>query len=816
MTDTVISTYSTTPITLVDNDTLYLIDIGSLVTSDVAVTWDLDSTPDIPPGVVITNYGMIYSTGDRAFETDNDPDGPQALYLTNYGTIGSSADDALKIGEDLEEGSVIVIENFGSIMTEGTGGDNGQALDLNDLETVGATIINHALAEIKAADADAMRPGNGSIVTNYGWIYGGAEDPTDGNDGVDFQDYGGTVYNMAGGLIEGTRHGITGDGASTVENHGEIVGHRGGGLNFDTASDTTTTVKNWGSITGTAEGDQDGDGIDVDGLADIENYGLIEAFGTWDDGLSEAITIGGGQVTNSTDGIIRSVERAINVDDSEEGSAFDAFELINAGLIEAGNFEAVVIIGDQDDTISNLAGGEIIGSVFTDAGMDTFNLFAGSMLTGAIDGGDDEDSIYLFGETPADEGTLNATVNVERLVVESGQWTIAASQSFSDEIIVESLATLILGDGVELGGDIELKGLLKVMGTGLVELDQEIGGMGDVELYGGGTFALSSTANSYAGGTQLTGEGTTLRVEAMGAAGTGAIGFGTGGQTLVLDELALASPIALAGYAFSNSIEGFGEGDAIVLEDMTFAAGAKAEFDGSTGKLTVSSYGETVELELLDPDQSSFTVENDGEGGSQVVLKNVGVEIRGTNKDNKITATKTPNGQDLPTDADDVIRSRGGDDKVAGLGGNDDIKGGKDNDTLKGGLGDDWLNGGFGKNKLNGGDGYDAFVFDTKLGKGKDAPEGAKFSYSIIKDFEVGADLVLLSQKIFKGLDTGPLDPSQFENGKKASGDDATVLYHKKSGKIAYDKDGSGGKDAVVFAKVDKGTDLSADDFLVI
>jgi hypothetical protein len=57
------------------------------------------------------------------------------------------------------------------------------------------------------------------------------------------------VSNHAGGLIDGTRHGITGDNPVTVTNeaNGVIKGEAGSGINLDTASDTTTTITNHGS-----------------------------------------------------------------------------------------------------------------------------------------------------------------------------------------------------------------------------------------------------------------------------------------------------------------------------------------------------------------------------------------------------------------------------------------------------------------------------------------------------------------------------------------------------------------------------------------
>ena len=88
------------------------------------------------------------------------------------------------------------------------------------------------------------------------------------------------------------------------------------------------------------------------------------------------------------------------------------------------------------------------------------------------------------------------------------------------------------------------------------------------------------------------------------------------------------------------------------------------------------------------------------------------------------------------------------------------------------------------------------------------------FSFSKIKDFATGEDQILLDSLIFKALEPGPLSPDAFAIGKKAKSDDVHILY--KNGEIRYDKDGEGGKAAVLFAKVDPSLAIDADDFLVI
>jgi hypothetical protein len=104
-------------------------------------------------------------------------------------------------------------------------------------------------------------------------------------------------------------------------------------------------------------------------------------------------------------------------------------------------------------------------------------------------------------------------------------------------------------------------------------------GAGSIVLNGAGRLTLSA-ANTYTGGTTLENTGT-LRLTALGAAGTGTIDFVSGTPTL---SIALA---ALSSHIFSNTIDGFGFGDAIDLTGLGFVSGkTTATLSGTT--LTVS------------------------------------------------------------------------------------------------------------------------------------------------------------------------------------------------------------------------------------
>ena len=167
-----------------------------------------------------------------------------------------------------------------------------------------------------------------------------------------------------------------------------------------------------------------------------------------------------------------------------------------------------------------------------------------------------------------------------------------------------------------------------------------------------------------------------------------------------------------------------------------------------------------------------------------------GVKIMGTNQDDTITASKTVAGELLPTDRGDIIIGRKGEDKLKGLDGNDWIVGGKQRDIVVGGNGED------------------AFVF-------KSPPK--KKHADTIKDYEVGVDKIVLSSDSFGGIGSGALAGKYFKKGKEAGDKSDKILYQKSTGKISYDADGSKPKsDPKLFAKVDKGLKLNADDFFVV
>ncbi|WP_061025446.1 calcium-binding protein [Bradyrhizobium sp. CCH5-F6] len=638
---TLVSGNSSNPVTLANNDHLTVL-AGATLSGSTPVTWIGGSTA---PGALVDNFGTI-SGSSRAIYTSGSTSGSFTINNEAGATI-TAIKDAVKIS-NLVSGTTgtLTITNEGTISSTGTGGNAGQALDLDDVNSsdVQTIITNAAGAVISAADADAVRAGANATIYNYGLIVShNASASSSGNDAIDFQSVngGGVIYNYAGGIIDGARHGITGDQPITVSNDGTITGEAGAGINMDSAPDTTTTVTNHGTIAGTSVGGADADGIDVDGLVWIDNFGTIEAVGLVDaaNGLNEALAIGGGFVHNEVGGLIVSDQRAITVDDSDDGDAFGVMTIINDGTIRGNNGEAISIVGTFGDSLTNSATGKIIGGIFTDGGDDTLsNDGTITALHGsAVNLGDGDDLLI-------NRGTITGAVQ---------------TGAGDDEIITTS--TGIFDGAVSMGdGDDKLGNSGKITGT--VDM-----GAGDdvVNLYIGtnvtGTIQLGTgndrlTADMYQsqGFTVDAGDGDDLVTTSFG---NDVIHGGVGNDTIYASEgddevFGDDGDDLLVGEAGSDLLDGgagndrilAGAGDTVLggagddTIELTAYRGTPASIDGGDGNDTLvltdtgtgALLGTVVHVEKLDVQSGIWRIK-DAAGYSEIdVQSGAGVVLEGS------------------------------------------------------------------------------------------------------------------------------------------------------------------------------------------
>ncbi|NWB89683.1 autotransporter outer membrane beta-barrel domain-containing protein [Pseudomonas agarici] len=441
-----IDTSTATAQTLSSSDSLTVSAPGSLSTTKVAVTLkDGTSTK----GVVIDNAGTIASTGGRAIDSSGDLNAARNYSIYNrVGGVIQGANDALRIDSNFASGSLL-IDNSGTIRSA-----TGQALDLDAIRSanVTTTLINRAGGLIRGDASDGMKTGGNATITNYGEISTGDTHSSDEKyDGVDIDSATGvTVTNY--GLISGGRHGITTDLGATLTNYGTVIGRNGSGF----GSDGDGTVINHGTITGAFSGlqpDGDGDGVDIDKIAHIENYGIIQGVGAGGvdkNGFangSEGIALGGGYVFNGIGALVSGANNAVLVDDGSDGPGVAATTLENHGTIQGLGGFGVKFVGEFADTVINA--GTISGSnglaLDLGGGDDKLILRNASRFIGLVDGGSGNDRLSMDDSAG---GSFGESRNFEWLDVKQGAWTLTGSGDFSDGGEIFSGAKLINQGGI--------------------------------------------------------------------------------------------------------------------------------------------------------------------------------------------------------------------------------------------------------------------------------------------------------------------------------------------------------------------------------
>jgi outer membrane autotransporter protein len=517
--DLLITTPDQGGVVLSGTDKLTITSTGGITSSAKAVSFKGTTSG---AGVIVDNSGTIKSTGGRAFDSSGDETLPRNYSITNRaGGVITSTDDAIRIDSNFPSGSIL-IDNSGTIRST----SEGQGIDLDAVRGAGVTttIINREGGLIRGDFSDGMKTGSNATITNYGEI--SSEDSTTADqkfDGIDIDSATGVTINNYG-LISGGRHGITTDLGATLINYstGIIIGRNGSGY----GSDGNGTVINYGTITGSNNGLQpngDGDGVDIDLIAHIENYGIIKGLGASgvDKGGSangsEGIAAGGGYIYNATNALISSVDSAILVDDGSGGSGAGATTLINYGTIEGLNGFGVKLVGEFDDSVFN--NGLISGSnglaLDFGGGNDTLTLGHNSRFVGRVDGGTGTDTV-IMDDTLG--GSFGASQNFESLQVRQGTWTLTGSGDFSSGGSVSSGAELINQGGI----------------AGSMTVDQ------------GGVFAGGGTV----GGLDV--NGTLLSSKALGAAQVNGNLNMSSGSTLVFGTDAGGAVINVSGNANLN------------------------------------------------------------------------------------------------------------------------------------------------------------------------------------------------------------------------------------------------------------------------
>lgn len=531
----------------------------STVSSTGSITVGSGNAVVMSGSSTVVNNGTIQQTGGGR-GINNSVNGSD-LTINNAGRILAVSSDAIRIDSAATH---VSITNSGTISVS----DGGQALDLAAITTGTNIVTNLASGVISTLGEDAVRPGRNGVVNNAGLILATLTSGTApaGGDGIDVRTFTGiSVTNT--GTIAG-RHGIATDGNNagpsllTVTNNagGTIQAFNGSGINVDGLS-TSVVVNVTNALGATIKGgvdalatNGDGDGVDVDGIVTLVNSGDIlglGAKGTGSDGganNAEAISIGGGTITNNATGqIIGSTTSAdapngdptragngILVDNSSGGNALAALNLTNSGLVHGKSGFAVKTVGSFADTITNNAGGVIRGSgtntvaVQTGGGSDTVTN-RGSIVGDsgrAIDLEDGDDTLIVEGGAASVTGNISGGAGANTMTIKPGagnSFSYSGTISNFNSVTVESGTVTFSGNNTYAGDTNVDGGVLRLMGAGNI-------GTGDVRVSSAAVLDITGIT----AGTLVIGAGRDLAVDGtVRATGKtlvagGQVGRGTG------------------------------------------------------------------------------------------------------------------------------------------------------------------------------------------------------------------------------------------------------------------------------------------------
>ena len=576
----------------------------------------------------IQNDGMIKQTGTGRAIRDNT--GGLTLTVTNSaGALLQAADaDAIQMNR---ANSNISFDNHGSVISLNASAGGSQAIDWNAITTGSNTLHNFPTGFIQASEADAVRPGvNGSVI-NEGTIKA-VTSTASSSDGVDGQTNNGLVINNTGhGLIEGGRHGITAGAVDdtvnftlsvTNQHNATIQGDDGAGINIDGFNaNEVVTIQNQGTITGNGV-TGDGDGVDVDGIVNLTNTGVIQSFNAFSalpGGASEGVTTGGGTITNSgtiegevADGNANAVGRGITlagVDTSGTPEPIYANSVItNNGFIKGQTDSAIVVLGAASGftvTINNErrgtieGGGDTTAAIQTGADNDTLNN-AGAVIADtsgkAIDLGDGDDTLNITGGTI--HGDISGGSGTNTCTIDPGLihfFTYTGSISDFDSVEIKSGVVSFFGASSYTGTTTVSGGILiaanstgSATGSGPVQVTRgALGGngsiAGDVTIGGGrGPAVLTPAA--------LPGNHPTLTIESS-------LTFQTGGSYL---------------YTFEASRNN-SRADEVIANGVTITGGATLNVLGIIlGRLPVGTTFTVINNTAATPIAGTFVNLHDG------------------------------------------------------------------------------------------------------------------------------------------------------------------------------------------------------------
>lgn len=569
--------------------------LGFSQTTITGTTTDNTSTA----ALVITNAGSPYTLAETS--TYQLASGAADTYAIRI----NSANVTLSIQGALVTERLLSSDSDAAALRATGGTTSGINVTVGSLTNTTASILSKGNDAVKftGVGTSTVSP---NILTNYGVIRsegrintsGGAANTYIVSDAVTM---GSNTTLNNHGTVSGSRHGVDGGAISgvTINNYegGLLVGRNGSGIGADTTSANAAdyVVNNRGTIRGDYAGagnifdrannaslNGDGDGVDIDGAATINNFSTGQILSTGAGGFdsggrannSEAISIGGGVIVN--DGLIRGADRGIvvnndsNVTGTRSGVAATTITNNAGAIIEGQNGFAIRLenkLGDarDNDTITN-AGTIIGGGSIPDPAAVVLRQdgLADPNSTGTLDGVSytgTGDARFIRGDGAAVQMGEGADTLTNTGIITGGTGRAISMEGGSDTVnynagtITGSIDggagadTLNLGSGVNATSAILNFEQVNVA-TGAATLSGVVGGA-SLTKGGAGTLVLSG-ANTYTGLTTV--DAGVLRVDNSAGSATGA------GDVLVNAGAALAGAGGIAGNVTLAGILAPGDG----------------------------------------------------------------------------------------------------------------------------------------------------------------------------------------------------------------------------------------------------------------
>ena len=622
-----------------------------------------------------------------------------------------------------------------------------------------------------ALAAESIQPGfvSPTVSSNGAPTPGAAADTLLGNGGNDTLDGGGGDDQLFGGLGDDT-----------------MIWNIGGGTDlFEGGDNTDTAIVKGGNASETFSITANGTRVRFDGLSPLPVFSL-------DIGTTEnlVVNMGGGNDSIAATGNLAALIK-ITVDG---GSGNDT--------IFGSNGIDVLLGGADNDFIDGQQGNDI---AFLGTGNDVLNW----------DPGDGSDVIE--GQAGFDTLRFNGS---------AGDETFAVSANGGRALFTRNLGNIVMDlDGLErielnaLGG-IDSITINDLLGTDvtqhIINLAGVIGGTtGDgaadtVTINAGtGSNLVSISNTTVAAAIKITSaEAANDTVQIFGMSGEDTIVAGgfrfalaiDGGTEVDIVSYAGATAGVVANLGMPTANSGAAAGHTYIavegltgssFDDFLTGNGAANTLDGGAGSdfLQGLAGNDTYFVNSIDDVIMEFA-----NGGTDRVLTNTSYILVGPAQVESLSTTSSSGSARI---------------NLTGNNNGQAISGNAAANTLKGRGGDDVLFGFRGNDKLDGGIGDDVFVFNTRLRNNVDTIVG----------FVRADDTIHLDNAVFTKLTaTGTLRKAAFyaSNSGEAHDKSDRILYEKDTGKLFYDKDGTGSADPVLFAVLKGHPALGASDFVIV